>query len=181
MDASAPSTRDRIVSAAFELFLAHGYDGTGLNQILEASGLSKGGFYHHFSTKEEVYREVVENFFLKPMLAFDFSAVENQPLKDSRDLLAAAYEQLPEAVSAAGVDMARYFALFFESLSRLDDFRAQVRDYYAHLLNALAKRAYEEHEIFEKVADAHARNMIGALEGKLFLKAVLSDPIKKAG
>lgn len=175
MDASTPSTRDKIVTAAFQLFLAHGFDGTGLSQILAASSLSKGAFYHYFATKEEVYREVVDNFFLKPMMAFDFTAIENQPLRESRDLLSAAYEQLPEAVTAAGVDMARYFALFFESLSRLEDFREQVRIYYGTLLTTLAKRTHDEHEIFPKVADAHARNIVASLEGKMFLHAVFGS------
>ena len=44
-----PSTRDRIVAASFQLFLLHGFDGTGLSMILGATGLSKGAFYHYFA------------------------------------------------------------------------------------------------------------------------------------
>lgn len=167
-----PSTRDRIVAASFQLFLAHGFDGTGLSQILSATGLSKGAFYHYFPTKEALYREVIESFFLRPIRTFDFDAFDEQKLRDSRNVLAGAYTQLPGAVEAAGIDMARYFALFFEAFSRLDDFRNEMRSYYARLLKSLARRTYEQHEIFPRVAENHAVNVIASLEGRLFLNAV---------
>jgi AcrR family transcriptional regulator len=172
---SGRGTRDRILAAAFQLFLQHGYDGTGLSQILAASGLSKGAFYHYFATKDEVYREVVIAFFLTPLEGDDFAAIADRPLRDSRQALARAYDQLPEAVAAAGVDMARYFALFFEAISRLDDVRDAIRAYYANLLKSLAARTYAEHEMFPKVADAHARNIIARFEGNLFLAAVFGN------
>lgn len=173
MEPEAIPARDKIVAASFQLFLAHGYDGTGLSQILKASGLSKGAFYHYFPTKEAVYKEVVNSFFLKPMLGMDFEEIRTNDLKDTRASLTLAYEQLPEAVAAAGVDMTRYFALFFESLSRLPEFKEIVQKHYAKLLNAFAQRTYDEHEIFPKVAKTHSRNVIANLEGRLFLAAVL--------
>lgn len=167
-----PSTRDRIVAASFELFLKHGFDGTGLSQILKATDLSKGAFYHYFPSKDAVYREVVEAFFLKPVRQFDFEDFDAQKLRDSRNLLAGAYGELPGAVEAAGIDMARYFALFFEAFSRLDDFRSEMRTYYERLLKGLAQQSYDQREIAPDVAETHAINVIAALEGRLFLNAV---------
>jgi AcrR family transcriptional regulator len=44
-----------------ELFRKHGYHGTTLSYIKEASGLGKGSFYHHFPMgKEEIARKVIE-------------------------------------------------------------------------------------------------------------------------
>lgn len=175
MDAQNPSTRDRIVAASFRLFLQHGFDGTGLSQILKETGLSKGAFYHYFASKEDVYREVVTAFYLAPMQAFDFERLKTEPLRDSRQLLAEAYAQLPGAAEAAGVDMARYFALFFEALSRLETFRDAVRTYYAGLLEGLSARTYAEREVTPETADRHARNLLGHFEGQLFLEAVFGS------
>lgn len=56
----APEVRRReIVDAAVELFAAKGYSATTINDILEAVGIAKGTFYHHFTSKEEVMRTVV--------------------------------------------------------------------------------------------------------------------------
>ncbi len=167
-----PSTRDRIVAASFELFLLHGFDGTGLSQILKATALSKGAFYHYFETKEALYHEVIEAFFLVPIRKFDFDGFDAQKLRDSRNILAGAYLELPGAVEAAGIDMARYFALFFEAFSRLDDFRTETRAYYERLLKSLARRSYEQHEVVPSTAESHAVNVIASLEGRLFLNAI---------
>ena len=175
--AEAPqvSTRDRIVAAGFQLFLKHGFDGTGLSQILSATNLSKGAFYHHFPTKEALYREVIVKFFLEPVRQFDFDRFDTLQLRDSRDILAGAYVDLPGAVTAAGIDMARYFALFFEAFSRLDDFRAEMRTYYQALLKSLARRSFDQYEVDPKTAETHALNIVAALEGRLFLNAVFGN------
>jgi len=53
-------TRRRILETAAELFLEHGYAGTSMNDIIRASGLTKGGFYFHFTSKIEVAAEALE-------------------------------------------------------------------------------------------------------------------------
>ena len=55
-----PSTRDRIVSTADQLFYAAGYDHTSFATIADAVGLSRGNFYHHFKTKDEILAAVIE-------------------------------------------------------------------------------------------------------------------------
>ncbi|MGH3444706.1 MAG: TetR family transcriptional regulator [Nocardioidaceae bacterium] len=50
----AEHTRTQIIDAAASAFAEHGYDGVSLNSLVEASGVSKGAFYFHFSSKEEL-------------------------------------------------------------------------------------------------------------------------------
>lgn len=48
-------TRERLIRAAVDLFEAHGYHGTGVNDILAAAKAPKGSLYHHFpGGKEEL-------------------------------------------------------------------------------------------------------------------------------
>jgi AcrR family transcriptional regulator len=56
------STRDRIVSAAIQLFAERGFRGTTVGDIEAAAGLSPraGGFYKHFASKEEVLEAGIE-------------------------------------------------------------------------------------------------------------------------
>jgi AcrR family transcriptional regulator len=53
------STRDRIISAADKLFYQQGYEYTSFADIAEAVGISRGNFYHHFKTKDEILDEVI--------------------------------------------------------------------------------------------------------------------------
>lgn len=46
--------RQELLNAAEKLFCQKGYEGTSVQDILNAAALSKGGFYHHFTSKEEV-------------------------------------------------------------------------------------------------------------------------------
>ena len=46
------NTRGRIISAAWQLFYQQGYDNTTVEEIIEASGTSKGSFYHYFEGKD---------------------------------------------------------------------------------------------------------------------------------
>lgn len=56
----AQATRERILSAANELFYAQGYNATGLDRIIAHAGVAKGNFYHHFRSKEELASAVLD-------------------------------------------------------------------------------------------------------------------------
>ena len=53
------ATRGRLLEAAFNVFAAQGYTGATVDAIVQAAGYSKGAFYFHFSSKEEVFLEVL--------------------------------------------------------------------------------------------------------------------------
>ena len=58
----AQETHARILDAAEERFALEGYDATGVAEICQAAGVSKGAFYHHFSSKQEVFLELLSNW-----------------------------------------------------------------------------------------------------------------------
>ena len=53
------SLREIIIHESQKLFSLHGFLGTGINEIIQASGTSKGGFYNHFCSKEDLFFEVL--------------------------------------------------------------------------------------------------------------------------
>ena len=52
-------TKQRIIKAALQLFLQKGYDKTSLNEIAYETGITKGGIYHYFVSKEQLFQEVL--------------------------------------------------------------------------------------------------------------------------
>jgi TetR/AcrR family transcriptional regulator, transcriptional repressor for nem operon len=52
-------TRDRIVRSARTLFASKGFAATSIDEIMRACSLTRGGFYAHFSSKSELYREAL--------------------------------------------------------------------------------------------------------------------------
>ncbi|KJS17685.1 MAG: hypothetical protein VR69_03955 [Peptococcaceae bacterium BRH_c4b] len=54
--------KDSIADAAMSCFLASGYSGTSVDNIVKASGVSKGGIYWHFKSKEEIFLYMIEKW-----------------------------------------------------------------------------------------------------------------------
>lgn len=52
-------TRSRILNAAARLFRESGYDGVGVDAIMNEAGLTAGGFYSHFPSKEALFSEAM--------------------------------------------------------------------------------------------------------------------------
>jgi AcrR family transcriptional regulator len=53
------ATGNRVLKAAFELFINQGYHGTSMRQIALAAGLTPASIYNHFPGKEEIFRLVL--------------------------------------------------------------------------------------------------------------------------
>ena len=71
------ASRAAIVKAARELFAEHGFEGTSTRAIVEASGTSKGSFYHFFASKEDLYATVLETL-MDDVWAVSFDTPEAQ-------------------------------------------------------------------------------------------------------
>ncbi|MCH4886137.1 TetR/AcrR family transcriptional regulator [Acidaminobacter sp. JC074] len=50
--------KDKILKAALKLFVEYGFHGTSIKNIVDESGVSNGGVYHHFSSKEQIVLEL---------------------------------------------------------------------------------------------------------------------------
>ncbi|AEG58891.1 TetR/AcrR family transcriptional regulator [Desulforamulus ruminis] len=54
--------KDIIADAALSCFLASGYGATSVDEIVKASGVSKGGIYWHFKSKEDIFLYLFERW-----------------------------------------------------------------------------------------------------------------------
>jgi AcrR family transcriptional regulator len=54
------ATTKAILKAARTLFSSNGYADVSIDQIAQAAGYAKGAFYHHFSSKREVFEQVLD-------------------------------------------------------------------------------------------------------------------------
>ena len=60
MAKSRTGTRDRILATAESLILTNGYAATSVDRIIEAVGITKGAFFYHFKTKNDMARALVQ-------------------------------------------------------------------------------------------------------------------------
>jgi TetR/AcrR family transcriptional repressor of nem operon len=57
-----PPTRERLLGAGLAMLLEHGYNGLGVQAVLEAAGAPRGSFYHHFRDKEDFALQVIDRY-----------------------------------------------------------------------------------------------------------------------
>lgn len=70
------NVRKRIIQTARRLFNRHGFEAVSINQIMTASGLTRGGFYKYFSSKGDLYIEALSCFFTDPNWKNTWEGVE---------------------------------------------------------------------------------------------------------
>jgi TetR/AcrR family transcriptional repressor of nem operon len=58
-------TREKILESARRLFNRKGYSGVSIEEIMSDAGLTHGGFYRHFTGKDELYAAAVRQFLCK--------------------------------------------------------------------------------------------------------------------
>lgn len=58
-DHDPASSRQRIVEQSLALFSTRGYNGVSMNEIAQATGITKAALYYHFADKESLFLEVI--------------------------------------------------------------------------------------------------------------------------
>jgi TetR/AcrR family transcriptional repressor of nem operon len=92
----ASRVREKIVAAAEERFQTLGYNGCGVQEIVDAAGVPKGSFYNYFKSKELLALEVLGNYAKgshREMLA-DESVPPLERLRNHFEFLASRYAGL---------------------------------------------------------------------------------------
>lgn len=82
MTKNDPNRATQILGHAQELFLLGGFEETSIADIVSAAGVTKGAFYHHFSSKAEVLETLLDQLVshLEARLGGTFEAPEDTPL-----------------------------------------------------------------------------------------------------
>ncbi len=65
------ATEERVLKAAGKLMQENGFEAAQISRIVQESGVSNGSFYHHFGSKEEVIRRLVERFYERGKRQFE--------------------------------------------------------------------------------------------------------------
>ena len=56
------TTKNKILDAAFSVFVKNGYKDTTMSHIVKESGLSKGAIYHHYDSKKDLFISLIDHW-----------------------------------------------------------------------------------------------------------------------
>jgi TetR/AcrR family transcriptional repressor of nem operon len=75
----ASTSRERLLDAAVSLIRTKGYTAMRVEDVCEATGLTKGSFFHHFASKEDLAMAAAERFSARADLMFSRAAFRDEP------------------------------------------------------------------------------------------------------
>ena len=116
--------QDRILDAAMRVFRRHGFRRSSIEQAAEEAGLTRQALYHHFASKEALFRAVLERLYQQALAAeiAAAKAAEDAGLEIA-DILVAEIGARMQSLLASLKDSPHTEELFSEHL-------AQARDLY---------------------------------------------------
>jgi TetR/AcrR family transcriptional regulator, transcriptional repressor for nem operon len=149
---------DRIVAIASEMFRERGFDGVGVAELMERAGLTHGGFYNHFASKEALIAEASARGFGDTLAQY-----AGQDLAKTIDLYVsrAHRDARGQGCSAA--------ALSGEAARLPEDTRSVFGEGIAGLVDAMERNLATNHP-----SDAHARAQAISLLAQAVGAVVLS-------
>lgn len=172
-------TREKILMRAARLFNEKGYFGASLADLMEATGLKKGGLYNHFESKEKLALEAFDYAIDVYGLRFEEALAGKT---HAADRLLAIVDVIRR--SATDPPIPGGCALMNAAVESDDAFPAlrerarKAMDSWRRLVRRTVEAGLESGEIRRGVdADQTASLLIGTLEGGVMLSKLYKDPI----
>lgn len=171
MQQRSEETRLKIIASAIKLFSNRGFNAASVDDICHDAGISKGAFYHHFKSKQNLFLALLDGWLL---------TIDNA-IKASKDkTVPETFMQITEAfpyIFATANDGLPMFLEFWLRASRDEKiWQASVKPYrrYHKYFTDLIKRGVDEESFVEVDPDLTSRMIISTAMGLLLQS--LMDP-----
>ena len=128
-------TRERILAAAGALFRSHGIDAVGVDAIMHQAGLTHGGFYAHFASKEALVAEVSAAALARSAARWERISQEADPAT----ALARIVESYLDPAHVAAAEHGCVLATLGPEMARRQDARPAITASIRRMLDALAR------------------------------------------
>jgi TetR/AcrR family transcriptional repressor of nem operon len=164
-------TKEEIVLKSLELFRKRGYHTTSMSDLAEACGLFKGSFYHYFSSKEALGKEVL--VWIRDFLRSHVWSVVN------REELTAA-EHMQKILSKLGKMLLRSDGgcivgnMTLETAKLVPEFQEVLREIFQDWLQAMTQIYQTKYQ--PEYASKLARQTVMEFEGAVMLVNLFGQP-----
>ena len=173
-------TRERIVRETAPLLNKQGFLSTPLADILKAIGLEKGGFYHHFASKEDLVLEAFEH--ATAQAAARFQAVMQDQVGAVAKLksMVEAYRtyKITQLLEGGGCPILNAAVESDDGNARLRDAARLAMDRWRGVINRVLGAGIASGEVRPEVdPDKTSTWVISAIEGAVMMSNLYKDPV----
>jgi AcrR family transcriptional regulator len=156
------NTREHILDVTFKLFLQKSFKEVTLKEIVEKTGLSKGAFYHYFTSKEQIFLELVNDVF-SSVLDVPYDQFNKDSLYHfSIDYINYYTENLRRQKDDGSAPSFNYISLIFDAIKLIPDFQERLQKSKEIQLSSwinIIHTAREKGEINSPMSDEQIANM----------------------
>lgn len=177
-EARREERRQEILMAALQAFSTRGYDKTSMDDIVEASGLSKGTLYWHFKSKESIFAGLVQMFSDELIATFDaiVTQVEQQSPVEAVRLIYTSTIDLIESNPVFASLTADFYLQAMHHQSIWERLTRYYEDYVTRLSKVIADGVAQG--VFREVdANATAAAIVSGLDGLAMMGSLQNHPI----
>lgn len=171
----AAENRERIVAVAAELFRERGTTAVGVAELMEAAGMTHGGFYKHFRSKDALVNEACALSFRDPGGGLRAAAEAAKPGEELKIIVDRYLSRKHRDNPGKGCALA---ALGSEAANRASPARKAVAAGRERLVSLVAR--YMEGADAKDRADAFVATMVGALITARVADGAGSDAVLRA-
>ncbi|GJI90487.1 TetR/AcrR family transcriptional regulator [Duganella hordei] len=164
----AAESRKRIVATAKGIFLREGIAATAISDLMVAAGLTQGGFYRHFESKEHLVAEANALAFADTLASFE-AAVAGKSPRDAVDAIVHRYLQQLQGTELD--DLCPLSNLSSELRHADGQLKAVVFEGYSHFVKFIA--AYLMRLDYQDYVGL-AESIVSVLVGAVSLAGVMS-------
>jgi AcrR family transcriptional regulator len=174
------NTKEHILKVALGLFLKNSFKGVTMNEIVKASGMSKGAFYHYFKSKEALFLAVLEEYFVNVM-NLDYSSYSHDSLfQFGRDTLNDLSNRANSAEKKQSLLLSdvNYIFLMMEGMRIFPDFRDKTLAHQKRELNAwtkIVRIAREKGEIKSSMTDDQVAKLFVFVTDGVGMRLIMSN------
>lgn len=163
--------RDQILAAARTCFVDRGFHPTRMEDIASTAGLSKGGVYFHFQSKQEVFDALVQEEYERSMSMLKMVAETTAPVAEKMQTLGKYYLEY----FSAAPDAPRFFIVMGEMGLRDEKLAQRLLEMQSAYIDQIAKlidQGVQEGMIREIDSQATAALLKALLDGVEGLQAL---------
>lgn len=167
---------DQILDGALRLFARNGFHQTSMDELVAATGLSKGSLYWYFDSKDDIILAVLERVFDRELYHLEALLDQDSPVPDR--LRALALLSAEEMASFEGL-LPVVFE-FYSLAGRREEVREVLGSYlgrYRDRLSQLIAQGQERRELRPGPGTAIATVIISLFEGLMVLWALDPDSV----
>jgi TetR/AcrR family transcriptional repressor of nem operon len=154
-------TKQRLLDAGLAMLLQHGYNGLGVQALLDAAGTPKGSFYHHFEDKQDFALQVIDRYMDGVHAGLDACLAEKDrpPLERVRRF----FELVQQSYKKEGYQGCLLGGLGQELSGVNDVFRRRIEKCFSQIAERTAACLEEARQRGDLPPDADTRRMASLL------------------